>query len=103
MSLFHAESRRAGKEFQGQVTSTLKPLESQCIKDDVFINTFHQTKSYTDQWGNLNFIISMKKLTSDEASPPSASSSSSVASTSATSPSSSASSSASSTVSSGSS
>ncbi len=66
VSLFHAETRRTGNEFQGLVTSTMKPLESQCGKDNangnVFVTTFHQAKTYTDQWANLNFIIRMKKL-----------------------------------------
>jgi hypothetical protein len=66
VSFFHTETRRTGHEFQGMVTSTLKPLESQCSKDDVFVNTFHQTRNYTDQWGNLNFIIRMKKLDDDD-------------------------------------
>ena len=66
VSFFHTETRRTSHEFQGLVTSTLKPLESQCSKDDVFVNTFHQTRNYTDQWGNLNFIIRMKKLDTEE-------------------------------------
>ena len=64
MSFFQAETRRTSSEFQGLVTSTLKPLESQCSstkadsKDtDVFVNTSSQTRNYIDQWGNLNFII----------------------------------------------
>ena len=60
--LFHTDSRRTGKEYEGLVTSTLKPLESQCLKDDVFVNTFHQVKNYTDQWGNLNFILRIKRM-----------------------------------------
>ncbi len=43
------------------VTSTMKPLESQCNKDDVFVSTFHAARNYTDQWANLNFIIQMRK------------------------------------------
>ena len=58
MSFFQAETRRTSQEFQGLVTSTLKPLESQCSKDaDVFVNTSSQCRNYIDQWGNLNFII----------------------------------------------
>ena len=58
MSFFQAETRRTSQEFEGLVTSTLKPLESQCSKDaDVFVNTSSQTRNYIDQWGNLNFII----------------------------------------------
>ena len=67
ISLFDAENRRSnesriGHEFEGLVTSTLKPLESQCNKDDIFVTTFHQARNYTDQWGNLNFIIRMKRM-----------------------------------------
>ena len=49
--------------FQGLVTSTLKPLESGCLKDDVFVTTFHSARNFTDQWANLNFIVRMKKMT----------------------------------------
>eukprot|EP00095_Tigriopus_kingsejongensis_P006901 snap_masked-scaffold126_size328755-processed-gene-1.5 protein:Tk06901 transcript:snap_masked-scaffold126_size328755-processed-gene-1.5-mRNA-1 annotation:"e3 ubiquitin-protein ligase siah1b" len=66
ISLFDAESRRTGVEFQGLVTSTLKPVESQCLKDDIFVTTFHEARRYTDHWANLNFIVRMKKM-SDEA------------------------------------
>merc|ERR1739844_510837 len=64
---FFTGSRATGHKFQGLVTSTLRPLESQCTKDaDIFVTTFHQSRSYTDEWGNLNFIIGMKKLTDEE-------------------------------------
>ena len=67
ISLFDTGSRATGHKFQGLVTSTLRPLESQCTKDaDIFVTTFHQSRSYTDEWGNLNFIIGMKKLTDEE-------------------------------------
>jgi len=63
ISLFDTESRATGHKFEGLVTSTMKPLESQCSKEgDIFVTTFHQAKTYTDQWANLNFIITMKKL-----------------------------------------
>ena len=68
ISLFDTDSRGTGHKFEGLVTSTMKPLESQCSKEaDIFVTTFHQAKTYTDQWANLNFIITMKKL-EDEAS-----------------------------------
>ena len=66
ISLFEAERRRTGAEFEGLVTSTLKPLEAQCIKDDIFVTTFHAARNYTDQWANLNFIIRMKKMNGEE-------------------------------------
>lgn len=66
ISLFDTDHRKTGHKFEGLVTSTLKPLESQCSKDDVFVTTFHQSRGYTDQWGNLNFIIRMKKMVDDE-------------------------------------
>ena len=63
ISLFDTDSRATGHKFEGLVTSTMKPLESQCSKEaDIFVTTFHQAKTYTDQWANLNFIITMKKL-----------------------------------------
>lgn len=69
ISLFDAENpRRTGPEFQGLVTSTLKPVESQCLKEDVFVTTFHQARNYTDQWANLNFIVRMKKMSNETAS-----------------------------------
>jgi hypothetical protein len=69
ISLFDTEHRRAGHKFEGLVTSTLKPLESQCAKEDVFVTTFHQARTYTDPWSNLNFIVRMKKLVDDDGSP----------------------------------
>lgn len=67
ISLFDTESKSTGHKFEGLVTSTLRPLESQCTKDaDIFVTTFHQARSYTDGWGNLNFIIDMKKLSDDQ-------------------------------------
>ncbi len=85
ISLFDTESRGTGHKFEGLVTSTLKPLESQCSKQaDVFVTTFHQARTYTDQWANLNFIITMKKLT--DASPTSATSTTAVATTSQNAP-----------------
>lgn len=62
ISLFDTEARRTGTEFQGLVTSTMKPLESMCNKEEVFVTTFHAARNYTDQWANLNFIIHMKKM-----------------------------------------
>ena len=68
ISLFDTESRATGHKFEGLVTSTMKPLESQCSKEaDIFVTTFHQAKTYTDQWANLNFIITMKKITESSA------------------------------------
>ena len=70
ISLFDTDSRQTGHKFEGLVTSTMKPLESQCSKEaDIFVTTFHQAKNYTDQWANLNFIITMKKLEEDLATP----------------------------------
>lgn len=67
ISLFDTDSRATGHKFEGLVTSTLKPLESQCSKEaDVFVTTFHQARTYTDRWANLNFIIRMKKLEEDK-------------------------------------
>ena len=77
ISLFDTDSRATGHKFEGLVTSTMKPLESQCSKEgDIFVTTFHQAKTYTDQWANLNFIITMKKLVEE----PSATSNSSASS-----------------------
>ena len=70
ISLFDTDSRRTGHEFEGLVTSTMKPLESQCNKNDVFVTTFHQARNYTDQWANLNFIVRMKKIVDDEPKAP---------------------------------
>ena len=70
ISLFDTESRATGHKFEGLVTSTMKPLESQCSKEaDIFVTTFHQAKTYTDQWANLNFIITMKKITDQQQQP----------------------------------
>jgi len=82
ISLFDAEHRQTGHKFEGLVTSTLKPIESQCgtgttpantnnsqaakESTDIFVTTFAQARNYTDQWANLNFIIRMKKLVDDE-------------------------------------
>ena len=65
ISLFDADARRTNCEFSGVVTSTMKPLESQCSGKDgggVFVSTFHQARNHTDQWANLNFIVHMKKM-----------------------------------------
>nr|ACO10646.1 E3 ubiquitin-protein ligase SIAH1B [Caligus rogercresseyi] len=62
ISLFDAEKRQTGRKFDGLVSSTLKALESQCAKDDIFVTTFHRARDYTDKWGNLNFIIQMRKI-----------------------------------------
>ena len=70
--LFDTERRATGQKFEGLVTSTLKPIESQCAKtadvakSEVFVTTFAAARNYTDQWANLNFIIRMKKLVDDE-------------------------------------
>ena len=68
ISLFDAEQRQTGEKFEGLVTSTLKPIESQCAKEvsDIFVTTTNQARNYTDQWGNLNFIIRMNKLVEDD-------------------------------------
>jgi len=104
ISLFDSERRQTGHKFEGLVTSTLKPIESQCgtgaaasaaapaaaagtsgnqaaasaagkDKTDVFVTTFAQARNYTDQWANLNFIIRMKKLVEDDESEAAASTS----------------------------
>ena len=62
ISLFDADRRKQGPKFQGVVSSTLKPLESQVSKDEVFVTTFYTARDYTDQFANLNFIINMKSL-----------------------------------------
>ena len=70
--LFDTERRATGQKFEGLVTSTLKPIESQCAKtadvakSEVFVTTFAAARNYTDQWANLNFIIRMKKLVDDD-------------------------------------
>ena len=72
ISLFDTEHRQTGPKFEGLVTSTLKPIESQCAKtsdvskSEVFVTTFAAARNYTDQWANLNFIIRMKKLVDEE-------------------------------------
>ena len=72
ISLFDTEHRQNGPKFEGLVTSTLKPIESQCAKtsdvskSEVFVTTFAAARNYTDQWANLNFIIRMKKLVDEE-------------------------------------
>ncbi|QQP41175.1 E3 ubiquitin-protein ligase [Caligus rogercresseyi] len=58
----HIQYRQTGRKFDGLVSSTLKALESQCAKDDIFVTTFHRARDYTDKWGNLNFIIQMRKI-----------------------------------------
>ena len=65
ISLFDADRRQQGPKFEGVVSSTLKPLESQVSKDDVFVTTFYTARDYTDQFANINFIIKMKKLNND--------------------------------------
>eukprot|EP00091_Calanus_sinicus_P020485 TRINITY_DN5608_c0_g1_i3.p1 TRINITY_DN5608_c0_g1~~TRINITY_DN5608_c0_g1_i3.p1 ORF type:complete len:134 (+),score=14.60 TRINITY_DN5608_c0_g1_i3:404-805(+) len=62
ISLFDADRRKQGPKFQGIVSSTLKPLESQVSKDEVFVTTFYTARDHTDQFANLNFIINMKCL-----------------------------------------
>jgi len=62
ISLFDADRRKQGPKFEGIVSSTLKPLESQVSKDEVFVTTFYTGRDYTDQFTNLNFIINMKAL-----------------------------------------
>ncbi|CAB4061086.1 SIAH1 [Lepeophtheirus salmonis] len=42
ISLFDANNRRTGHKFEGLVSSTLKALESQCAKDDVFMRAAQQ-------------------------------------------------------------
>jgi hypothetical protein len=67
ISLFDSDNRRTGPEFEGLVTSTLKPIESQCSKDDeILVTSFHSARGYTDQGANLNFIVCMKKMTEEE-------------------------------------
>ena len=42
ISLVDIDSRQTGHTFEGLVTSTMKPLESQCSKEaDIFVATFH--------------------------------------------------------------
>lgn len=62
ISLFDADRRQQGTKFDGVVSSTVKPLESLCAKDDVFVTTFYTARNYTDQFANLNFIINMKTI-----------------------------------------
>lgn len=66
ISLFDADRRKQGPKFQGVVSSTLKPLESQVSKDEVFVTTFYTARDFTDQFANLNFIINMKSLKSKD-------------------------------------
>merc|ERR1711923_302469 len=66
INLFDADRRKQGPKFQGVVSSTLKPLESQVSKDEVFVTTFYTARDYTDQFANLNFIINMKSLKKKE-------------------------------------
>lgn len=62
ISLFHTERRKAGPKFEGIVSSTMKPLESQVTKEEVFVATTYTARDFTDQFGQLNFIIQMKSL-----------------------------------------
>jgi len=66
ISLFDADRRKQGPKFQGVVSSTLKPLESQVSKEEVFVTTFYTARDHTDQFANLNFIINMKCLKAKE-------------------------------------
>jgi len=66
ISLFDADRRKQGQKFEGMVSSTLKPLESQVSKDEVFVTTFYTARDHTDQFANLNFIINMKCLKAKE-------------------------------------
>jgi len=66
ITLFDADRRKDGPKFEGVVSSTLKPLESQVSKDEVFVTTFYTARDYTDQFANLNFIINMKSLKEKE-------------------------------------
>jgi len=66
ITLFDADRRKQGPKFEGVVSSTLKPLESQVSKDEVFVTTFYTARDYTDQFANLNFIINMKSLKDKE-------------------------------------
>jgi len=62
ITMFDADRRKQGPKFEGMVSSTLKPLESQVSKNEVFVSTFYTARDHTDQFGNLNFIIQMKSL-----------------------------------------
>jgi len=66
ISLFDAERRTNGPKFEGIVSSTMKPLESQVSKDEVFVATTYTAREYTDQFGQLNFIITMRSLKEKE-------------------------------------
>jgi len=66
ITLFDADRRKQGPRFEGVVSSTLKPLESQVSKDEVFVTTFYTARDYTDQFANLNFIINMRSLKEKE-------------------------------------
>lgn len=66
ITLFDADRRKQGPKFEGVVSSTLKPLESQVSKDEVFVTTFYTARDYTDQFANLNFIINMRSLKEKE-------------------------------------
>ena len=62
ISLFDADRKKSGPKFEGVVSSTLKPLESQVSKEEVFVATTYTARDYTDQFANLNFIIKMRSL-----------------------------------------
>lgn len=62
ISLFDADRKKVGPKFEGVVSSTLKPLESQVSKEEVFVATTYTARDYTDQFANLNFIIKMRSL-----------------------------------------
>jgi hypothetical protein len=66
ITLFDADRRKQGPKFEGVVSSTLKPLESQVSKDEIFVTTFYTARDYTDQFGNLNFIINKEKTKEKE-------------------------------------
>ncbi len=62
ISLFDADRKKSGPKFEGVVSSTLKPLESQVSKEEVFVATTYTARDFTDQFANLNFIIKMRSL-----------------------------------------
>jgi len=66
LSLFDADRRRPGPKFEGVVSSTMKPIESQVAKEEVFVATTYTARDYTDQFGQLNFVIHMQSLKEKE-------------------------------------
>ena len=62
ISLFDCDNRKNGPKFEGIVSSTMKPLESQVTKEEVFVATTYTARDFTDTFGQLNFIIQMRSF-----------------------------------------